>query len=245
MTAATKPTTGRPAPYVAVITGAASGMGLATTELFLSKGWTVIALDLHATSCDPACGTLIPLQTDITDRRAVARGLQDALGDTGPIQVVANIAGVFPPSTLETFSEELYRTTFDVNVLGTLNVVAETRPFLAKNSSVVNFSSVDAFAVSPGQLLYGASKAAVTMLTKELALELAPEGIRVNAIAPGWVDTPGNAATGRMAAAADSVPLKRIAQPNEIARWVEIISGEESGFLSGETIVLSGAAVMR
>ena len=105
----------------------------------------------------------------------MARGLQDALGDTGPIQVVANIAGVFPPSTLETFSEELYRTTFDVNVLGTLNVVAETRPFLAKNSSVVNFSSVDAFAVSPGQLLYGASKAAVTMLTKELALELAPE----------------------------------------------------------------------
>lgn len=238
-------TTDENLPRTAVITGAASGMGKATTELFLSRGWTVIALDLSEVSAAATAGTLLPAQVNITDRTAVAAVLQEAVGIGGRIDAVANIAGVFPPSTLETFNEDLYRTTFDVNVLGTLNVIAESRPYLTDGSSVVNFASVDAFTVSPGQLLYGASKAAIVMLTKELALELAPAGIRVNAIAPGWVDTPGNAATGRMAAAAASVPLGRVATPDEIARWVELISGVDSGFLSGETIVLSGAAVMR
>ena len=88
--------------------------------------------------------------------------------------------------------------------------------------SIINFASVDAFTVSRGQLLYGASKAAVVMLTKELALELAPRRIRVNAIAPGWVNTPGNAATGRMTAAAAGIPLGRVAEPDEIARWVAL-----------------------
>jgi 3-oxoacyl-[acyl-carrier protein] reductase len=105
---------------------------------------------------------------------------------------------------------------------------------------------VDGFVVSPGQLVYGASKAAVIMVTKATALELAPRGIRVNAIAPGWVDTPGNAATGRMAAAAASIPLKRVARPAEIAEWVWILSGSGSaGFMTGETVTLSGGDVIR
>lgn len=230
----------------AIVTGAASGMGHATATLLLNNGWTVIAVDLTDVQLDSNSGTLLPLQADITDLDNLSTLLADTLATTGgKVDLVANIAGVFPPSTLETFSEALYRKTFDVNVLGSLNVIKAARPFLEKGSSIVNFASVDAFTVSPGQLLYGASKAAIVMLTKELALELAPEEIRVNAIAPGWVDTPGNAATGRMAAAAASVPLGRVAQPAEIARWVEILAGVESGFLSGETIVLSGAAVMR
>jgi 3-oxoacyl-[acyl-carrier protein] reductase len=83
------------------------------------------------------------------------------------------------------------------------------------------------------------------MLTKELALELAPRGIRVNAIAPGWVDTPGNQATGRMAAAAAAIPLGRVAQPAEIARWVLLLAGPDAGFMTGETLVLSGGDVLR
>jgi 3-oxoacyl-[acyl-carrier protein] reductase len=102
-------------------------------------------------------------------------------------------------------------------VLGVLNVIAAADPYLRAESSIVNIASVDAFAVSPVQLLYGASKAAVVMLTKSLALELAPRGVRVNAIAPGWVDTPGNRATGRMEEAARGIPLGRVADPREIA----------------------------
>jgi len=131
-------------------------------------------------------------------------------------------------------------------VLGILNVTAACVPHMPSGSSIVNFASVDGFTVSRGQLLYGASKAAVVMLTKSLALELAPKGIRVNGIAPGWVDTPGNAATGRMAEAAASIPLGRVAQPEEIAEWVWTLTGSGvAGFMDGETIVLSGADVMR
>ena len=150
------------------------------------------------------------------------------------------------PRTLDTYDEATYRRIFDINVLGVLNVIAAARPRMGEGGSVVNFASVDAFEVSRGQLLYGASKAAVVMLTKSLALELAPARIRVNGIAPGWVATPGNAATGRMEAAAASIPLGRVAQPSEIAAWVWLIShGEHSAFLTGETIVLAGGDVMR
>ncbi|HEY5853387.1 MAG TPA: SDR family oxidoreductase, partial [Aldersonia sp.] len=93
-------------------------------------------------------------------------------------------------------------------------------------------------------LMYGATKAAVVMLTKELALELAPRRIRVNAIAPGWVNTPGNAATGRMAAAAAGIPLGRVGEPDEIARWVAILASSDAAFMTGETTVLSGGDVM-
>lgn len=235
-------------PRVAVVTGAASGMGQATARLLLEEGWVVVALDRDETVLDvtPAAGgRLRAVLVDVRDRAAVRDALDGALGAGEQVDLVANVAGIYPPSTLDDFSEELYRRVFDVNVLGLLNVTAESVARAAAGAAVVNFASVDAFTVSRGQLLYGASKAAVVMLTKELALELAPRGIRVNAIAPGWVDTPGNAATGRMAAAAASVPLGRVAQPAEIARWVLLLGGADAGFMTGETVVLSGGDVLR
>lgn len=255
----------------AVVTGAANGMGHSTVQLLRQSGWDVVAFDrasmeesapADAAGSDPAdahagaststgteaasgLGVLRTAVVDICDRGAVETALESILDPESTLELVANVAGVYPPTTLDTFTEELYRRTFDVNVLGSLNVIAAAQSRLSRGAAVVNFASVDAFTVSPGQLLYGASKAAVVMLTKELALELAPAGIRVNAIAPGWVDTPGNAATGRMAMASQSVPLGRVAAPHEIARWVEILASEDCAFMTGETIVLSGGDVMR
>lgn len=232
-------------PRTAVVTGASSGMGQATAQLLLDEGWTVVALDRTEGAFTDAPGEIHQVQVDVTDRDQVRNALDKALAPDQQIALVANVAGVYPPSTLADYTEALYRRVFDVNVLGVLNVAAEAVERAAENAAIVNFASVDAFAVSPGQLLYGASKAAVVMLTKELALELAPRGIRVNAIAPGWVDTPGNAATGRMAAAASSIPLGRVARPDEIARWVRILAGPDAGFMTGETVVLSGGDVLR
>ena len=228
----------------ALVTGAASGMGQATAAMFLDRGWRVLGLDITANlGIDhPA---LTALTVDIRDGDAVSAVVGAAVASTG-IDAVANIAGVYPPSTLQTFTDEHFRTIFDVNVLGLLHVTRAAVAHMNPGSAIVNFASVDAFTVSPGQLLYGASKAAVVMLTKELALELAPRGIRVNGIAPGWVDTPGNAATGRMVEAAASIPLGRVASPAEIAEWVWILTGSgRAGFVDGETIVMSGADVMR
>lgn len=230
---------------VAVVTGAASGMGQATTEVLTESGWTVLALDLTETTFTTANTTIDTVAVDVSDRAAVRQAITENLASDTPIGLVANVAGIYPPTALDDYDLDRYRRIFDVNVLGVLNVIAEAVPHMGHGSSIVNFASVDAFAVSRGQLLYGASKAAVVMLTKSLALELAERGIRVNAIAPGWVDTPGNKATGRMEAAAASIPLGRVAQPREIARWVDILAGEDAGFLTGETIVLSGGDVLR
>lgn len=233
---------------VALITGASSGMGRSAVEVFLDRGYTVVALDVASDAAPPAAdaGDLLPIVADVRVRDDVAAALEAVLAPGRAIDVVANIAGVYPPTTLATYDDDTYRRIFDINVLGVLNVIAAARPRLRRGASIVNFASVDAFTVSRGQLLYGASKAAVVMLTKSLALELAPDGIRVNGIAPGWVATPGNSATGRMEAAAASIPLGRVATPEEIAAWVWLVSQPEYGaFLDGETIVLSGADVMR
>jgi NAD(P)-dependent dehydrogenase (short-subunit alcohol dehydrogenase family) len=231
---------------IAVVTGAASGMGKATAETLLREGWDVLGLDRAGAAVGEEESGIRTVPVDVTDREAVREALGRAVHELdSPIGLVANVAGIYPPTTLETFDAETYRRIFDVNVLGVLNVTAEAAPHMGREAAVVNFASVDAFTVSPGQLLYGASKAAVVMLTKTLALELAGQGIRVNAIAPGWVDTPGNKGTGRMEMAASSIPLGRVAQPEEIARWVSIMASPASSFMTGETVLLSGGDVIR
>lgn len=227
-----------PSPKTAVVTGAGSGMGKSVTDRFLAEGWHVLALDIAPV---PEAPGLTARAADVRDRAAVAAAL-DGVTPT----VCVNAAGIYPPSTLADFTEDQYRAIFDINVLGTLNVAAEAVARMPDGGAVVNFASVDAFANSPGQLLYCASKAAVLAVTRSLAGELAPRRIRVNTVAPGWVNTPGNAATGRMAAAAAGIPLGRVAEPEEVADTVWFLSGEgRAGFMTGETVVLSGGDVMR
>jgi len=227
---------------VALVTGAASGMGQSTATAFLSRGWTVLALDVSPLQIANSRGRLVPIAVDVRDRNGIESALVTHLPELGgAINAVLNVAGIYPPSTLETVTTELFHWVFDVNVLGVINVMAAAVPHMPEGSAIVNFASVDGFSVSPGQLVYSASKAAVIMLTKATALELAPRRIRVNAIAPGWVDTPGNAVTGRMQAAAASIPLGRVAQPSEIAEWAWLLTGGgAASFMTGETVTLSG-----
>lgn len=236
-----------PSAQVALITGAGSGMGRCTAEAFLARGWTVIAVDLALVRIDNAAGTLIAVEADVTDRASIEAALADHLpGAGGAIHAVANVAGIYPPSTLQTATADLFHKVFDVNVLGVINVMAAAAPHMPQGSAIVNFASIDGYAVSPGQLIYGASKAAVIMITKATALELAPQGIRVNAVAPGWVSTPGTAATDRIREAAASIPLGRVADPAEIAEWVWILAGSGAAdYMTGETVTLAGGFVIR
>jgi NAD(P)-dependent dehydrogenase (short-subunit alcohol dehydrogenase family) len=151
---------------VVLVTGAGSGMGRATAEVFLEHGWTVLALDVAPVEIDASGGRLVPITADVRDREVLDTALSAHVPDLGgSIHAVANVAGIYPPSTLETTTAELFHEVFDVNVLGVINVTAATLPYLPEGSAIVNFASVDGFAVSPGQLVYGASKAAVIMLT--------------------------------------------------------------------------------
>ena len=139
---------------VIVVTGAGSGMGRATADLYLDRGWTVIAVDI---SENPGLDSLnlIWVKADVRNRETLEGALAPAVAKAGgQIDAVANIAGVFPPTTLDTFTEENFRFIFDINVLGVLNVTAACVPYMKPGSAVVNFASVDGFTVSQGQLLY-------------------------------------------------------------------------------------------
>lgn len=237
-----------PGTDLAIVTGAGSGMGRATTERFVAEGWAVAAFDRDARAIEGLIAQLgprvQPFEVDVTDRTGVDAAVAGAASH-GTLRAVINAAGVYPASTLQDVTDDLYRHIFDINVLGTLNVTAAAAPYLrdAGGGAVVNFASVDAFAVSPGQLLYSASKAAVVTLTRSLGVELAADGISVNAVAPGWVDTPGTRAGGRMAQAVTTIPSGRPADPSEIAHWVWQLT--RGSYVTGETLVIAGGITVR
>lgn len=238
---------------VAVVSGAGSGMGEATARRFLDGGWGVLGLDVSESSLSATGGRLPeaqrgrfhPAVVDVTSRDAVRSALEALEG--GTIRAAVTVAGIYPPTNLDTFTEDKYRKTFDVNFLGTLNVAAEAiDSFRAveNGGAIVTISSADAFTASTQQLLYSASKAAVVSLTRVLAATVAGEGIVVNGIAPGWVNTPGNKATGRMSGAEKLVPVRRVAQPSEIAEWAWRLSDGSLTFVTGETIKVTGGELM-
>jgi len=226
-----------------IVTGAASGMGKACAQRFMVEGWHVIGVDKIRPSSDIAQTAVI---ADIADEAGLTEGIAAALKSRQPLRAVINAAGIFPASSLESYSEQLYRRIFDINVLGSLNITRASRPYLqtAGGGNIVFFASVDAFAVSNNQLLYCASKAAVVALTRSLAMELAREHIQVNAIAPGWVETEGTLAGGRIQHAIASIPLGRAAKPEEIADWVFNLAHKPS-YITGETLCISGGSLMR
>jgi 3-oxoacyl-[acyl-carrier protein] reductase len=229
---------------VALITGASNGMGKSTALRFMEAGWKILAVDLaDGAPVGPECHLL---KADITDEQALTAGLALVPEGFRKLGAVITAAGIYPVSNLDTLTSELYRKIFDVNVLGTLLVVKHTKDWLADGGSIVHFSSIDAFIAVDNQVLYSASKAAVSNATKTMAMELAPRGIRVNGVAPGWVRTQQNIANGRMERFLPSVPLKRAADPEEIAELVFwLTTGEGARYITGETIVTSGGLYMR
>jgi NAD(P)-dependent dehydrogenase (short-subunit alcohol dehydrogenase family) len=243
----------------ALVTGGASGLGLATARRLAAAGAHVVIVDLPTSSgADVAAelgGSFAP--ADVTDPAAVAAAVETASA-AGPLRVVVNCAGIAPPAKvldrdgaptpLEAF-ERIVR----VNLVGTYNVVAQASAAIAKTEPtadgdrgvIVNTASVAAFDGQIGQPAYSASKGGVHAMTLPLARELARYGIRVATIAPGIMETP--MLMGLPQAAQDSlgqqVPYPaRLGRPDEYAALV--MSIVDNGYLNGETIRLDGAIRM-
>jgi 3-oxoacyl-[acyl-carrier protein] reductase len=240
----------------ALVTGGASGMGLATVRRLAGLGATVVAADIRADAVAEtereladAPGSVRGVQLDITDRDQCEQVATETQQRHGGIDYLVNCAGMAMSFTpLEKISKDLYDNIVRVNLDGTFNLCQAVVPHMKAQGSgaIVNFASVVAARPRPGLSPYTAAKAGVIAMTKTLALELAEQGIRVNCILPGATDSPmlpkfvGEDADLDAARAVyiSSIPMGRLATPEDIAGGVEYLLG--AGFVTGETLSIDG-----
>lgn len=229
------------------MTGAGRGIGRATAQRFASDGYHVIAVDI-----DDEGATATAAETggegrvcDIGDRDAVQALALELAGTVGEVDALVNNAGTWRYTSLEDTSEIDAASVLRVNLLGTLWCCQAFAPAMAarRRGSIVNLSSGAAVTRSPGYGVYPSSKAGVEALTAQLALELGPSGIRVNAVAPGVVRTEGN--SGRYAGEqgeqrARYIPLRRLGEPEEIADVIVWLCSPGARYVTGQVLRVDG-----
>jgi NAD(P)-dependent dehydrogenase (short-subunit alcohol dehydrogenase family) len=243
----------------ALVTGAASGLGAATAARLASRGARVLGLDLQA-SIEKATAPegVRYVAADVVSADEVQAAL-DTLAGEPPLRIVVNCAGIAPAkrilSSKGVHELDVFRRTIEINLIGTFNVLrlaaavmAETEPAdeHGQRGVVIGTASVAAFEGQIGQIAYSASKGGVVGMTVPAARDLARNGIRVNTIAPGIMDTPMLAALGEEvnASLAAGVPFPhRLGRPEEYAQLVEMIV--EHDYLNAETIRMDGALRMQ
>lgn len=235
---------------VALITGAARGIGLATAKRFLSEGWRVALLDIEGETLDEtaraigAAEDVMAVTADVADEDAVEEAVKAVAERFGRIDALVNNAGtaVFKP-LLETKNSEWSRV-LAVNLGGPFLMTKAVAPIMAKTGgAVVNITSISGARASTLRVAYGTSKAGLNHLTKQQAVELAGLGIRVNAVAPGPVDT-------AMAKAVhspeirkdyhDTIPLNRYGLEEELADAIFFLSSERSTYITGQILGVDG-----
>jgi NAD(P)-dependent dehydrogenase (short-subunit alcohol dehydrogenase family) len=253
---------GRLADRVALITGAASGIGLATAQRFLAEGARVAAADLNGDRLQAEFSGrdgAITVAGDVSEPTDGARMAAAAVESFGAIDILVNCAGIARYTNFLELPLEEWQLVQDVNSTGTfLMAQAVARHMVAQNPpdhsrAIVNIASVEAHVVlaSSGhpQVHYNASKGAVHMTTRALAIELAPHGIRVNSICPGLTETPlaayALATPERRASISKQVPLGRVAQPGEIAAAALFLASEDASYITGEALVVDGGFMVQ
>lgn len=225
-----------------VVTGATRGIGRAITELLLNDGCFVYGI--YKDSADQAqeieglaSGQSRMIQADLSNEKGINH-ICEILQDT-EISGIVNNAGVVNLIKWEDFSFKDWGNTLDVNLTAPLRLVHGLRNQLSKDASIVNISSIDAFYAAYDTIPYAVSKAGLINLTKSLSAILGEKGVRVNAIAPGWVDTEMTE-NSMLDESKELTPLGRNASPLEIAKVVNFLLSENSSFINGETIVVDG-----
>jgi NAD(P)-dependent dehydrogenase (short-subunit alcohol dehydrogenase family) len=239
-------------PRVAFITGGGSGIGLATAQRLLASGWRVAIADRDATALEAlrqahaGSAELFATPLDVTDEGAVEAAVVEAVAALGGLNGVVNSAGIAADIPALDTPVDLFRKVLDVNVVGTF-IVARTAARLMRErggGAIVNLASVAGLRGSKGRSAYGASKGAVAVLTQVLANDLARYGIRVNAVAPGPVDTPmvkTMHTDSDRALWARHIPMRRYADPDEIAAVIEfLLDGTRSGYMTGTVVPVDG-----
>lgn len=250
---------------VAIITGAARGIGAATVTKFLAAGYAVVAVDAIAAEAAPLLENGVPerchyIAGDVASEISVAQVVDLAVRHYGRIDVLANIAGIVLVKPLDETSWEEYQRVVDVNLGGTFLYCKHILPIMKqqRSGSILNMGSVSGHVGQTDHVLYGATKGAVIALCRALAWELAPYRIRVNSISPGSVDTPMLQGDCRIEAERSGLPyaevkakreaeqaLGRWADPSEIAEAIYFIASDAASFITGTDLLVDSGWVAK
>ncbi|WP_420326791.1 L-iditol 2-dehydrogenase [Mameliella sp.] len=249
----------RLAGKVALVTGGARGIGRAICQAFAREGARVAVADRLADEAR-ACSALLgdngmALAMDVTDPASISEGVARVESEWGGVDVLVNNAGVFNMASIDRITPEDYRRQFDVNVGGTLFAIQAVVPGMKARGggAIINFSSQAGRRGEPNIAVYCSTKAAVISITQSLALELAKENIRVNAIAPGVIDTPmWEIVDGLFAEYEDkpkgqkkrevgeAVPLGHMGTPEEVADPCVFLASEDARYITAQCLNVDG-----
>ena len=231
----------------AAVTGAGSGIGLATVELMVSEGARVAGLDLVP---PPASDGVVAVVADVTDSASLERAAAQAGEALGGVDLLVCNAGIGAVGTVEENPDEEWHRVYDVNVLGIVRTARAFLPLLrrSEHAAIVNTASVVATTGLPRRACYGASKGAVLALTMAMAADHVGEGIRVNCVCPGTVDTPW---VGRLLGATDDPeaarrdlvarqPIGRLGTAAEVAEAIVYLASPAAGYVTGTALAIDG-----
>ncbi|MFM0039158.1 beta-ketoacyl-ACP reductase [Paraburkholderia strydomiana] len=240
---------------VAIITGAGQGIGAATSLKFAREGAIVVVCDVNPTaisdvvaSCREAGAQALGFSIDVADRAAVDRMVADVVEQYRRIDVLVNNAGITRDARLQKMTLKQFDDVIDVNLRGVFHASqAVADRMVAQGASVIlNASSVVGIYGNYGQTNYAAAKFGVIGFTKTWSRELGPKGIRVNAVAPGFIDTPilSTVPDDVLAKMREQVPLRRLGKPEEIANLYAFLASDEASYINGAVIEASGGMTL-
>ena len=240
----------------ALVTGASRGIGRAIAAQLAREGWAVaINYRERRDAAEELCAqlrseghTAAIYQADVSERSQVAAMVRAVERELGEVRLLVNNAGISHQNLFQSTTDQVWDRLLAVNLTGSRNCICEVLPAMisAKQGCIVNISSMWGLRGASCEVAYAATKAAIVGLTRSLALETAPSGIRVNCVAPGCIETDMVKALGEETRAmlVEQTPIGRLGTPEDIAQVVSFLAGDKAGFVTGQVITADGGFIV-